>query len=175
MSRILDALKAAERERAGSACTSSAELIELKVCSGGQKGAVVRSSRDSVLLGRGGPADLAFDPWVDSVVSGHHAEIRRESRGFFLYDMGSLNGTFLNGEPVRRASLSRGDEIWLGRTGPRVAFSVAGSASIAARVIPAAGHDDREGDARRDPRFTLLLWAVLAALLVVILLQIARH
>lgn len=99
-------------------------MLRLAHVSGSKNGTVEEFGRESVMIGRGEQNDLAFDPFRDAVVSAQHAEIRRESEDFVLYDMGSLNGTYLNGCPVRRAALRRGDEIGLGRRGPRLLFDV---------------------------------------------------
>ncbi|MEE9392062.1 MAG: FHA domain-containing protein [Planctomycetota bacterium] len=105
--------------------------------SGSRSGEVESFASSSVIIGRGEENDLAFDPFEDAVVSTQHAEIRFESDGFVLYDMGSLNGTFLNGLPVRRACLSKGDEIGLGRKGPRLLFDLnAGQMPNRPSVIP---------------------------------------
>jgi pSer/pThr/pTyr-binding forkhead associated (FHA) protein len=51
----------------------------------------------------------------DVTVSRKHAEIRREADGFLIQDLGSLNGTYVNGERVERALLTSGDEIQIGK------------------------------------------------------------
>jgi hypothetical protein len=65
------------------------------------------------LLGRGTDCDLRL---VDPGVSRHHAELRVENDQVVLVDLGSTNGTFVNGQPVRRVTLSDGTQISLGRT-----------------------------------------------------------
>jgi len=50
----------------------------------------------------------------DGSVSSRHAEIEFESDAFHLHDLGSTNGTFVNGEPVTDAVLSHGDEVRFG-------------------------------------------------------------
>jgi len=63
---------------------------------GGKITSIGRRSRDN---------DIAvFDPGI----SNRHAEIRHTPDGFMLVDVGSRNGTFLNGERVTRASLKVG-------------------------------------------------------------------
>src|SRR5262245_50983271 len=47
-------------------------------------------------------------------VSWHHAETTRTADDIALHDLGSTNGTFINGEPRREANLARGDVIRLG-------------------------------------------------------------
>jgi pSer/pThr/pTyr-binding forkhead associated (FHA) protein len=66
-----------------------------------------------IILGRGTDCDLRL---VDPGVSRHHAEIRVEDGDVVLVDLGSTNGTFVNGQPVRRVLLSDGTQVTLGRT-----------------------------------------------------------
>jgi pSer/pThr/pTyr-binding forkhead associated (FHA) protein len=65
------------------------------------------------LLGRGTDCDLRV---VDGGVSRHHAELRVEENQVVLVDLGSTNGTFVNGQPVRRVALTDGTSVTLGRT-----------------------------------------------------------
>jgi pSer/pThr/pTyr-binding forkhead associated (FHA) protein len=65
------------------------------------------------LLGRGTDCDLRM---VDQGVSRHHAELRVEDGQVVLVDLGSTNGTFVNGQPVRRVVLVDGTNVTLGRT-----------------------------------------------------------
>lgn len=96
--------------------------VVLRHLSGSKSGHTDELAGDSILIGRGAHNDIALDPFLDPTVSANHAEIRFERDGFVLYDMGSLNGTFLNGHSVKRAPIQAGDEIGLGRKGPRIAF-----------------------------------------------------
>ena len=52
----------------------------------------------------------------DTQVSRRHLELRAASGGFELLDLGSGNGTLLNGQPVQVATLRSGDTITLGQT-----------------------------------------------------------
>ncbi len=68
---------------------------------------------DSLLIGRGADCDIILP---ERQVSRHHARIERTPDGrYLLYDLGSKNGTFVNGEEVREAPrvLQDGDEIQL--------------------------------------------------------------
>ena len=65
------------------------------------------------ILGRGTDCDLRL---VDPGVSRHHAELRIEDGEVVLVDLGSTNGTFVNGQPVRRVTLTDGTRVTLGRT-----------------------------------------------------------
>jgi FhaA, N-terminal domain/FHA domain len=65
------------------------------------------------LLGRGTDCDLRM---VDPGVSRHHAELRIEESQVVLVDLGSTNGTLVNGQPMRRVALTDGTNVTLGRT-----------------------------------------------------------
>ncbi len=68
--------------------------------------------KDRVTIGRARESDIFLpDQWL----SRHHAEIQRREGVFFLLDLGSKNGTLLNGERVRQqCRLQQGDVIALG-------------------------------------------------------------
>jgi hypothetical protein len=65
----------------------------------------------STVIGRGTEADLQL---VDTGVSRRHAELRRVGDRVELHDLGSTNGTQLNGKRVSEATLVDGDRITLG-------------------------------------------------------------
>jgi len=52
----------------------------------------------------------------DTEVSRRHAEIRCSDDACELVDLGSSNGTYVNGERVERCTLSSGDQVQLGRS-----------------------------------------------------------
>ena len=52
----------------------------------------------------------------DTNVSRQHASVRRNDDRYFLADLGSTNGTRLNGKPVTEAELQNGDLITVGST-----------------------------------------------------------
>lgn len=55
-------------------------------------------------------------PLHDTQVSRRHLEVRAAPHGYDLIDLGSGNGTLLNGQPVRTAPLRSGDTITIGQT-----------------------------------------------------------
>ena len=67
--------------------------------------------RRALLIGRSPGCDLVLE---DPTVSRHHAELIRERDRWVLRDMGSTNGTRVNGWRVRRAVVAPGDVIALG-------------------------------------------------------------
>ena len=62
--------------------------------------------------GRHPGSDIFLD---DVTVSRRHAEFRLMNGEFRVVDVGSLNDTYVNGEPVHWAVLSNGDEIHIGK------------------------------------------------------------
>ena len=66
-----------------------------------------------VTFGRLPECTVSFD---DSNVSRQHAEIRPEGDGFVLADLGSTNGTKVNGARITRHRLVDGDRIIFGAT-----------------------------------------------------------
>ncbi len=68
-------------------------------------------------LGRRLENDLPLD---DVMISGEHAELRFQDGGWAIVDLGSSNGTSLNGKRVSSALLSPGDFVQLG--GSRFVF-----------------------------------------------------
>jgi pSer/pThr/pTyr-binding forkhead associated (FHA) protein len=68
--------------------------------------------RDTTSAGRHPDSDIFLD---DVTVSRRHAEFRREGGEFVVIDVGSLNGTYVNREPVDSAVLAGGDEVQIGK------------------------------------------------------------
>jgi pSer/pThr/pTyr-binding forkhead associated (FHA) protein len=52
----------------------------------------------------------------DTFVSRQHAKIHFEDEAFYLYDLASKNGTYVNEEEVSSCRLVHGDKVQLGRT-----------------------------------------------------------
>ena len=71
----------------------------------------VSSSR--VVIGRSRDCDIRI---ADLNASRRHAELQQDGDGYRIVDLGSMNGTLLNGRPVEKAPLEDGDRITLGST-----------------------------------------------------------
>jgi pSer/pThr/pTyr-binding forkhead associated (FHA) protein len=77
-------------------------------------------------VGRHRDSDIFLD---DVTVSRKHAEFRRGDSQFRVVDMGSLNGTYVNGKPLGSAILTNGDLLEIGKfrlvylTGPTTIVS----------------------------------------------------
>ena len=63
-------------------------------------------------VGRHPNSDIFCD---DITVTRRHAEFRCQNNQFQVVDVGSLNGTYVNREPVQSAVLANGDEIQIGK------------------------------------------------------------
>jgi hypothetical protein len=68
--------------------------------------------RDVTTAGRHPDSDIFLD---DVTVSRRHVEFRREGGVFSVYDVGSLNGTYVNRERIDSAALTGGDEVQIGK------------------------------------------------------------
>jgi hypothetical protein len=68
---------------------------------------------EPVTIGRLPECDVILG---DPNVSRRHAEIRRQGTGFVVVDLGSTNGTRVNGAGIKERRLNDGDEITVGGT-----------------------------------------------------------
>src|ERR1022692_4767121 len=68
-------------------------------------------NRTPFTVGRKVDKDLVI---ADPRVSRDHAQIMQEEQDFFLIDLGSKHGTFVNGERIQRQKLERGDRLEFG-------------------------------------------------------------
>jgi pSer/pThr/pTyr-binding forkhead associated (FHA) protein len=55
----------------------------------------------------------------DPQVSRHHAEVRPDRTGYRVVDLGSMNGTLVNGTRITEHPLQDGDVILVGATSVR--------------------------------------------------------
>ncbi|TDD89448.1 FHA domain-containing protein [Saccharopolyspora karakumensis] len=97
----------------------------LVVDRGAHEGAEFVISAPLTVIGRHRDCDIVID---DVTVSRYHAELEIENGRFFLYDGGSLNGTYVNRRPVERIELFDADEIWIGKA--RFTFHVGAAADV---------------------------------------------
>jgi pSer/pThr/pTyr-binding forkhead associated (FHA) protein len=74
-------------------------------------GETVPVREGTMVLGRGAEAEIRL---ADPSVSRRHAEVRVEGGRVHLTDLGSTNGTTVNGRKVDRVNLSDGDRVALG-------------------------------------------------------------
>jgi pSer/pThr/pTyr-binding forkhead associated (FHA) protein len=98
----------------------------IEVMRGFYEGLELPIDRDWFVIGRGRGADAIL---ADATISRAHAAIGYESNlGFFVQDLGSTNGTLLNGERKQRGALNDGDTIQIGKLALRVSLPKSGGA-----------------------------------------------
>ncbi|HEU5262363.1 MAG TPA: trypsin-like peptidase domain-containing protein [Gemmatimonadales bacterium] len=91
--------------------------------SGARVGQVETFRKAYIGLGRHPLSDVRFDAERDLDVSSRHAAIVRQGDTFVVRDLGSKNGTFVNGRRLTGdAALQDGDVIGFGAHGPAVEF-----------------------------------------------------
>ena len=76
---------------------------------------------DSFQIGRGEESDVRI---MNDVVSRPHAEIRFEKGKWWVYDLQSSNGIFVDGEKVEQAHLANNSKIRLGQIGPVLSVNI---------------------------------------------------
>ncbi len=82
------------------------------VSDGGREGEIIAIEGHVMTIGRTPESDLFLD---DITVSRHHAKIVAESGGYFIEDLASLNGTYVNRKRIERHRLFDGDELQVGK------------------------------------------------------------
>ena len=103
---------------------------------GPQKGTRVDFESDRISVGRAQDNRLCLGDAARRV-SSHHAEVLRHGDQYLLRDLGSTNGTMINGRRVVVSELAPGDLIEFGAGGPLLRFGVELSEKEA--LNPAAG------------------------------------
>ena len=86
-------------------------------------GPVTEARQSPVRIGREPGSTILFSGDAAKVVSSRHAELRFEGGGWVLADLGSRNGTYLNGSRLAAsatAPIKVGDVIRLGESGPEL-------------------------------------------------------
>jgi hypothetical protein len=70
----------------------------------------IRMNRE-IIIGRSSDLDMVL---VEDMVSRRHAKITSTEAEVYIQDLGSTNGTFVNGEKISRSRLNEGDRILVG-------------------------------------------------------------
>ena len=107
---------------AGPHASLSAAAVELIDPSTGHVGRIA-VSKPVMTIGRDPENDIPLDATAVAV-SRRHAEIREESGGYVLHDLGSFNGTFVNDQRITAPTpLYHDDRLQLGHGGPVFRFA----------------------------------------------------
>jgi pSer/pThr/pTyr-binding forkhead associated (FHA) protein len=84
----------------------------LLALSGPNRGRQLRLA-DAITLGRAATCDIVLP---DVAMSRHHARVVLADERFYIYDLSSTNGTFINGVRIQSKQLQDRDEIRVGNT-----------------------------------------------------------
>jgi pSer/pThr/pTyr-binding forkhead associated (FHA) protein len=85
-----------------------------------------------IIVGRSSDLDMVL---VEDMVSRKHARIAMQADQIWIEDLGSTNGTFVNGEKIKRARLKEGDRVLIGTSILKV---IAGGAEMVQESTDAA-------------------------------------
>jgi hypothetical protein len=91
---------------------SAAGTVLLVRSGGGREGETIDLDVDVLTIGRSPHSDLFLD---DVTVSRHHARVLRDEAGFWVEDLNSLNGTYVNRKRIEQQRLADGDELQIGK------------------------------------------------------------
>lgn len=97
-------------------------FASLVVESGDEKGRAYRLTKKPFFIGRRPDCEVMIN---DPAVSRKHAQIRYEGGKFILSDLGTPNGTFVNGERIEERQLKRGDVVRVGKLEMKLVFVAA--------------------------------------------------
>jgi FHA domain len=123
-------------------------MASLRILNGSLEGEEIELTADPQTVGRAGSCNIKIG---DAGVSSKHAKIWCEDGAFFLMDLGSTNGTFVNDRDVDREQLSDGDTITFGETKARFVGD-----KPKPRPAPAARAPQASSRAAPPPRGTVI-------------------
>jgi pSer/pThr/pTyr-binding forkhead associated (FHA) protein len=112
----------------GSPVGSEAVQWALRFISGKYQGGEfpLRPHRE-IVIGRSSELDMVL---VEDMVSRKHAKITTDDKSVTIQDLGSTNGTFVNGEKIRKVELKDGDRILIGTSIVKLVHVDSESASL---------------------------------------------
>ena len=92
-----------------------------------QGGELELTDRKEIVVGRSSDLDMVL---VEDMVSRKHARIECNGPSITIEDLGSTNGTFVNGEKIKRSSLKEGDRVLIGTSILKVVAIEPGTAGM---------------------------------------------
>ncbi|MGI8592398.1 MAG: FHA domain-containing protein [Nakamurella sp.] len=144
---VFRAVTAGDLERPGEQTLTGLEALRpgtalLVVKRGPNAGSRFTLDRPLVSAGRHPESDIFLD---DVTVSRRHAEFRQLAKGYEVRDVGSLNGTLVNREPIETSTLVNGDEVQIGKF--RLVFLTADTEARGESATGDPGDSSRPADA----------------------------
>jgi pSer/pThr/pTyr-binding forkhead associated (FHA) protein len=128
---------------------SEREIVIRHLAGSGRAGTACSFVSGIISIGRGEGNDLTFDPLADRQVSARHARISSRGSCLVIADLGSTNGTFVNGIRITAETpIGPRDVIRLGESGPEFVVSMG---SDEASMLPGTVVQSGRGYAAPDP------------------------
>jgi len=119
-------------------------MLKLVLLSEGMVGRSYELSEERTTIGR---ADDNTFPISEASISSHHCEIVTRGRERVVRDLGSTNGTFINGVKVTESVLKPGEVLRLGQVAMRLETGVAPAPKVPLnRTVELRGVDMNELD-----------------------------
>jgi V8-like Glu-specific endopeptidase len=121
-------------------------MLRILHTAGRRAPAIEHFGQARLCIGTAPGSDVAYAAGIDPGVMPRHAEIRREGAAYYLIDLGTPTGTFVNRVRVGRHALRNGDLVHIGGAGgPELRVEIAEAAAVSA---DADGRVDLETAAR---------------------------
>lgn len=119
-------------------------MAQLLVVQGEQIGQRFDLNAETSVIGRESGCEIRVK---DPEISRRHVAVIKDDLGFRVRDLGSSNGTTLNGDTIRETRLKRGDRIQLGQTVllflDDLAIRAQGAALDQVRIVPPDTGEDK--------------------------------
>lgn len=116
----------------------ASQMIQMVMRTGPTPGKTYPLSQGQITVGRDASCDIVIN---DAEISRHHAKLTQQADGYVLEDMGSTNGTFVDGQRLMGPHILRpGDLVLLGEnvslSYETVVYDEAAAAAAAAAPAP---------------------------------------
>lgn len=132
--------------------TSIPKALALKFISGKYQGGEFPLKPDKqVVIGRSSELDMVL---VEDMVSRKHAKITMGDGKIMIEDLGSTNGTFVNGEKIKQARLKEGDRILIGTSILKLVNQAGGGEEVDDTVVKQKLEEAAANQARRGSSMT---------------------
>jgi len=132
--------------------------LRIEHLTGSRAGETQSFEQERVRLGRAPDNDVVLDRSQDLSASARHCELFWAAGAAHLRDLGSQNGTYVNGERISSpVPIRTGDEVGLGREGPLLRLTVRAEARSMASSDPTL---PTLATLSRRPRLRAMSWLV---------------
>jgi predicted component of type VI protein secretion system len=129
------------------------QALQLVVRKGPRPGQVFPLTQEAISIGRDPLSDIVLD---DAEVSRQHAQLRRVGEGYQLQDVGSTNGTFVDGQRLtgEAVALKPGQVVMMGSNVTLICQATSESDPFATMVAPSLAQPEAEPEAAEpEPEF----------------------